>query len=153
MESLHRFLDEDKDNGSWEMGVIIYGSFLISNCHYGVGGGKVNRAWKYTEKGVKWEGSLRSYSKWGSCGGRRVDWDSCWSSCHCSFRHSWVQSFSHGLVWWLRKHVLQRNCRLPEQLQQVNRPLPLSCHLLGWIFYSGAEKKEHPPKPIRNTKQ
>ena len=35
MESLHRFLDEDKENGSGKMGVIIYGSFLISNCHYG----------------------------------------------------------------------------------------------------------------------
>ena len=41
MESLHRFLDEDKDNGSGEMGVIIYGSFFISNFQYGRGGGKV----------------------------------------------------------------------------------------------------------------
>ena len=53
MESLHRFLDEDKDNGRGEMGVIIYGSFLISNCHYGGGGGKVTRAWKYMQKWVK----------------------------------------------------------------------------------------------------
>ena len=27
MESLHRFLDEDKENGSGEMGVIIMGDF------------------------------------------------------------------------------------------------------------------------------
>ena len=47
MESLHWFLDEDKGNVSREMGVIIYESFLISNCHYGRGGGKVTRAWKY----------------------------------------------------------------------------------------------------------
>ena len=41
MESLHWFLDEGKENDSREMGVIIYGSFLISNFHYGRGGGKV----------------------------------------------------------------------------------------------------------------
>ena len=52
MESLHQFLDEDKDNGSGEMGVIIYGLFLISNCHYGRGGGKVTRAWKHMQKWV-----------------------------------------------------------------------------------------------------
>ena len=96
--------------------------------------------------------SPRSYSNWILCRGRRGDRDSCWSSCYCSFRHSWIHSFSHELVWWLRQHVLQRHWRSPEQLQQENLPLPLSCHLLGWIFYSGAEKKEHPPKPIRNTK-
>ena len=53
MESLHRFLDEDKDNVCGEMGVIIYESFLISNFPYGRGGGKVTRSWKYMEKGVK----------------------------------------------------------------------------------------------------
>ena len=66
-------------------------------------------------------------------------------------RKLWIQSCSHGLVWWLQQHVLQRHWRSPEQLQQGNPPLPLSCHLLGWIFYSGAEKKEHPPKLKRNT--
>ena len=62
MESLHRFLDEDKENVSREMGVIIYGYFLISNCHYGGGDGKVTRAWKHMQKWVKGGGSPRSYS-------------------------------------------------------------------------------------------
>ena len=35
------------------MGVIIYGSFLISNFHYGRGGSKVTRAWKHMQKWVK----------------------------------------------------------------------------------------------------
>ena len=59
MESLHRFLDEDKDNGSWEMGVIIYWLFLIYNFHYGRGGGKVTQAWKHMHKWVKGEGGYR----------------------------------------------------------------------------------------------
>ena len=134
------------------MGVIIYGSFLISNFHYGRGGGKVTRAWKHMQEWVKGGGSPLSYSNWGLCGGRRGDQDTCWSSCHCSFRHSCIQSCSHGLVWWLRHHVLQRRWCSAEQLQQGNHPLPLSCHLLGWIFYSVSEKKEYPPKPIINTK-
>ena len=46
-------MDEEKVNGSWEMGVIIYGSFLMSNCHYGRGGGKLTRAWKHMQKWVK----------------------------------------------------------------------------------------------------
>ena len=29
------------------------GYFLISNCHYGRGGGKVTRAWEFMQKGVK----------------------------------------------------------------------------------------------------
>ena len=152
MESLHWFLDGDKENVSGGMGVIIYGSFLISNCHYGRGDGKVKQAWKHMQKWFKGGGSPRSYSNWCLCGGRRGDRDSCWSSCHFSFRHSWIQNCRHGLVWWLRQHFLQRRWLSPEQLQQGNPPLPLSCHLLGWIIYSGAEKKEHPPKPMRNTK-
>ena len=48
-------MDEEKGNGSREMGVIIYGSFLISNCHYGRGGGKATRAWKHMQKWVKGE--------------------------------------------------------------------------------------------------
>ena len=56
MESLHRFLGEDKENGSGEMGVIIYGSFLIYNFHYGRGRGKATRAWKHMQKWVKGEG-------------------------------------------------------------------------------------------------
>ena len=152
MESLHRFLDEEEENCSREMGVINYWSFLISNCHYVRGGGKATRDCKHMQKGVKGGESTRSYTNWGLWGGRRGDRDSCWSSCHCSFRHSWIQSCSHGLVWWLRKYVLQRHWRLPEQFQQGNPPLPLSCHLFGWIFYSGAKKKEHPPIPIRNIK-
>ena len=152
MESLHRFLDKDKDNGIGEMGVIIYGSFLISNFHYGRGGGKATRAWKHMQKWVKGGQSPRSYSNWGLCGSIRGDWDSCSSSFHCSFRNSCIQSCSHGLVWWLRQHVLQNHWRSADQLQQGTPPLPLSCHLLGWIFYSSAEKKEHPLKPIRDTK-
>ena len=62
MESLHRFLDEDKENGSGEMGVIIYRSFLISNCRYGRGGGKVTRDWKHMQKWVKGGVIPRSYS-------------------------------------------------------------------------------------------
>ena len=62
MESLHRVLDVDKYNGSWEMGVIIYGSVLMSNLHYGRGGGKVTRAWKYMQTWVKGGEITRSYS-------------------------------------------------------------------------------------------
>ena len=102
--------------------------------------------------GLKGRGVTGSYSNWGLCGGRRGDPDSCWSSYYCTFRHIWIQSCSHGLVWWLRQHVLQRHWRSPEQLQQGNPPLPLSWHVLGWMLYSGAEKKEHPLKPIINTK-
>ena len=102
--------------------------------------------------GLKRGESPRSCSNWGLWWGRRGDWYSCWSSCHCIFRHSWIQSFSHGLIWWLWQHVLQRHWRSPEKFQQGNPPLPLICHVLGWIFYPCAEKKEHPPKPIRNTK-
>ena len=59
MESLHRFLGEDKDNASGEMGVIIYWSFLISNCHYVRGGGKATRALTKMKKWVKGGGGLR----------------------------------------------------------------------------------------------
>ena len=134
------------------MGAIIYESFLISNFHYGRGGGKVTRAWKHIQKWVKGGGKLRSYYNWCLCGSIRGDQDSCWSSCHCIFRHSWIQSCSHGLLWWLRQHFLQQRWRSQDQLQQVNPTLPLRCHLLGWIFYSVAEKKDHPPKLIINTK-
>ena len=61
-------MDEDKYNVSGEMGVIIYGSFLISNSHYGGGGGKVTPAWEYMEKGVKGGESPRSYLQKGGSG-------------------------------------------------------------------------------------
>ena len=100
------------------------------------------------QKWVKGGESPRYYSNWCLCGVRRGDWGSCWSSCHWSFIHSWIHSFSHGLVWCLLQPVLQRHWRSPEKFQQGNQPLPLRCHLLGWIFFSGDEKKGHPQNPL-----